>query len=106
MMGVFVVGGILGAVVGGFCVALGDSMQHHHDHFLWELSEIEPAIRADPEFKVLTIEERSDGELRLYGAVPTDASKKRLLQILTRGVGETEARAAAGMLRVEPSASK
>src|SRR5271157_213824 len=70
---------IVGAVVGGFLGLLAGGImattRHYHDHFLSELSATEPALRADPEFKALRIEESSDGELYLHGTVPTHAAK-------------------------------
>jgi hypothetical protein len=101
---VFICGAIIGGFVGFFAGGIAAGTRHFHDQFLSRQSAIEPALRADPEFKALRIEECSTGELHLHGPVPTDASKKRLLETLTRGVGETDAREMAGM--VEPSPSK
>jgi hypothetical protein len=92
-IGVFGVGGILGAVLGGaacgILVKLGDTTQHYHSRFLEERRAVEPALQKDPAFKGIEITEYSAGGIFLIGKVPTDADKKRLEEALTRAIGET-----------------
>jgi hypothetical protein len=89
---VFLVGALLGAVVGGtvcgVLTRLGADSLHYHIRYLKERRAVEPVLQKDPAFKAVEIDEYSAGGILLSGSVPSDSDKKRLEDAVARAIGE------------------
>ncbi len=90
-----VVGSLL---VLGFCFCSGlivglvsGNRNAYHLRYLEERGVIAPIVAADPAFKRVEVEERSDGGVSLVGEVPTQADLDRLRGHVVRAVGEPRA---------------
>ncbi len=102
LLAVYLSGAVPGALLGFFLGGIHAGDKHQRSRFGEKAKAIEAAIQNDPDFKTLRIGLASPyEEPHLHGAVPTEASKKRLHEVLTRAVGETGARAAEEMVTVE-----
>ncbi|HEV3304284.1 MAG TPA: hypothetical protein VG055_31835 [Planctomycetaceae bacterium] len=91
-----------GVIIGGFAgIPVGVhwcQTSLRHEMYLDERDAVASATAKDPAFKMVQIYEEPHLGILLMGKVPTAADKKRLLEIVTRQIGE---RRAARQTRVE-----